>query len=753
MKIFILRGVLVTAISFFVLVPCVKGQDLDERDLVELSSTGPLEIGEITANTDKAGLYEKFELTFDLKGDWDNAFDPDQIKVDAIFIAPDGNRMMVPGFFYQEYIRNGRQHQKVGEPVWKVRFTPVLTGEYKYHVVANNKGKEVESAQQVFTIISYNANHGFVKVSKTNPLYFEYSDGATFFGIAMGRSQGDDGRSYQRFARAGGNYNRLFLTNGNFNIEEMIPRNPRPDLGLGKMNLECSWNLDKVLETGEKLGIYHILTLTNQWTFNSRWDDHTYNKANGGILNSKNEYFTSEEAMKYFERRLRYLVARWAYSTSVSSWDLWNEYSAMGADLNHALAWHKRMARYISSLDAFKHTIHTNDGSLNGRDEMHALPEMEIVSTNTYGVKNIAKVADVWTKRMITQFKKPFVLTEMGPGHGIGNYGMIDPERRMVHDGLWSPLMAGSASTGMAWEGSWLDHEKFYAYTHAVSKFVNGIPFNKRQWTPVKVSSFKFTEQKPAYYSDVIVEGWTGNFTIPKNKATEQKLFQIDKEGNVDPQEYLSAVLISPNETQTTWLTGPYGLTSSVTFKAEYPQDGEFIVYVSELRDTEPTPQLTVTIDNKQALKKDLLPLQVENYKPRIYNQYYSVKVPKGSRTIRVENSGGGSFTTAFELKKYTKKEGPDLEVRGLQSEDFILLWLKNQKFTLLHEMSSIETKPQAEGLLVLEKVPNGSWMVEWINTLDGNLFKTEVAEISNNKLSLKTPDVKESVVARLSKI
>ena len=82
--------------------PDTQAQDIDDTDVVELSSKGPLKIGDIKLNTTTVGLYEKFEATFDLRGNWDNPFDPDQVTVDGVFIAPDGKEIVIPGFFYQE---------------------------------------------------------------------------------------------------------------------------------------------------------------------------------------------------------------------------------------------------------------------------------------------------------------------------------------------------------------------------------------------------------------------------------------------------------------------------------------------------------------------------------------------------------------------------------------------------------------------------------------------------------------------------
>jgi hypothetical protein len=719
------------------------------HEVVTITSDKPLQLSVPVPNSNRIGLYEKYEATFNLEGKWDNPFDPDQIKVDAYITAPDGKQVVIPGFFYQEYIAgiNGRP-LKFGDPVWKIRFTPVVTGDYKYEIIAKNFDKEIKSDPLSFTCISYNGSHGFLGISKTNPHYLEFADGTSFFGVGQDRSQGDSRGSYQRFANNGGNFNRLFLTNGNFNIEELNTPQMGADLGIGKMNQETSWNLDKVLELGEKLGIFHMLTITNQWTFNQVWAGHAYNKVNGGILGSKNEYWTNEEAMKYFERRVRYHVARWGYSTAVFSWDLWNEYSAMGAPLEDALRWHTRMAHYMKAIDPFDHVVHTNDGSFNGRAEMNSMPEMQVISTNAYGINDIAFLADVWTKKMINDYKKPYILTEYAMWHNAGSaggYAGMDPERRMVHDGLWSPLMSGAAATGMAWEGNWLDHEIFYTFINAVNKIVDGVPFSKRIWKPVEVSSFVFAGAKSSYYTDVLFEGWPGNFARPKGINPEY--FQINKLGKVEQQECLNAVLTGKSERQSA------NNTNSITYKADLPVNGEFVVYVTQLWTPEPTPQLTIFVDNNEVLKQDLAPLKTNNYNPIMYNQQYQVSLPKGPHTIQVANTGGGSFVTAYGLKNYLLKNGPDIEVRGIQTDDYLLLWLKNPKYTVLHELMKNDFKQQPAGTLELKNVPDGSWVAEWVNTITAKPVRTELIKSTKNKIVLNTPEIGESVAVRLHKV
>jgi hypothetical protein len=417
----------------------------------------------------------------------------------------------------------------------------------------------------------------------------------------------------------------------------------------------------------------------------------------------------------------------------------------MGIDVDIAIPWHLRMSHYLDSLDIFDHIIHTNDGLFNGSDKMHSLHEMEIVSTNTYAVKDIAYLVSIWTRRMIDTFQKPYVLTEYGMGHNPppGGYGIMDPERRMVHNGLWSPLMNGSAATGMPWEANWLNDSIFFTYIQAVKKIVAKVTFSKRNWEPIEISSFSFENPHPEYYADVIVEGWPGNFRLDRENTPE--VYQIDEKGRVHNQESLNAILTGKKEKADR-------ATSEVSFLVNFPTSGQFLVFVTEIRDEEPTPQLRVTVDGKKVLQKDLLPLASENYYPVMYNQYYQVDILKGSHIITVSNSGGGRIVTSFELKNFLLKHGPDLNIQGIQTHDYILLWLKNQKFTVLHEMVDIAFETQPAGILKLDRIPDGAWLAEWVNTITAETFRKELVEVRNGNLLLHIPEVDESIAIRLQK-
>jgi hypothetical protein len=724
-------------------------------EVVPLASAGTLAISNMSVPKTEVARYEAVEITFRMEGRWQNPFDPEDIRVDAVFTMPGGAQVTVPGFFYQEYRRtvsNGREsYQRMGEPCWKVRFAPSQAGKYACVLKAKNGEREITAEAPAFVCTTANAGRGYLRISRNNSLYFEFEDGTPFCAVAMDKALGpifQYERMYDRFAGVGGNFNRLFLTHGNFNIMERVVATGRPDKGVGKLNLEYCWCVDQVLELGERLGVYHMLTLTNQTNFrtnNGEWDRNVYNVKNGGFLRKPGEYFTEERAQRVFENLLRYVAARWGASTSVFSWDLWNEVSAAeGFNAKIAARWHERMARYLRAADAAKHVIHTNFGNLNGYAEIDNLPEMELVSTNTYAVKDIAQVGAVWTQRLIEQFRKPYMLTEYGIGHsmGSGGYAVHDPERVMVHNGLWSPLLSGSAGTGMAWDWNWLDDDHFYRYIQAVAQVVKDIPFSRRTWRAVQVQDFTFADAaRPPYYADALIEGFPGNYAFPP-EALVRETFTVLEDGRLDRQDLLHARLGE----QRSWQA------SARSFQVHYPVDGQFIVYVPELGGgPKPAPRLTVSVDGHVVREQELLPYEpVEQYDARAYYKKYPIEISAGRHTIRVANTGGGSITTAFALTNYVRRTGPNLEVRGWQTDDYLLLWLKHPEFNWMYRRMGMRSQEQPVGRLTLRDVPDGRWEAQWMDTVAARPVGQETVTSQNGTMTLKTPPTAKSVVVRL---
>jgi len=732
-------------------------------DIVELACDKPLQISDVRVNRQEVLRYGKFEITFDLQGHWENPFDPEQVKVDCEFTSPGGKVLIVPGFFYQEYRRSMTSgvdsYQPVGDPVWKVRFAPSEPGDYTYRVqVVNGEQRAATEADQ-FTCSPDAANHGFVQISKTNPLYFEYDDGTPFFAIA--NCQWWDKLSevetfYTEFARAGGNMTRNFLHRIGELVADQdqykVPAPPRPDRGFGKIDLDRAWRHDQAFEQCERLGICQQLALSNGTYFlpssNDGWRMSVYSSVHGGPFASPSarECLTDPAARENFQRVLRYFVARWSYSTAVFSWNLWNEvdlipqYEALRSEV---IQWHREMAQYLRQTDWAHHVIHTNFKNINGDLALDGRPEMDIVSSNTYTQLDFAPAAETWIKRRLAAYQKPVMFSEFGVGHSYDpeGYAPHDPERLMAHNGMWSCLMSGSASTGMPFGWNWLQYEKYYAYVAALAKYVDGVPLSKRKWKPITVESFRFSDPgRPAYYADVFVEGWHLNYRFPP-EWKKQEVFEIGPDGSVKDQDVMSGHL------------GPPVGQQRIVLKMDYPQAGEFAVFVPELflrKDNPAPPQLTASLDGNVVLRQDFA--AVEPKKSREMYQQYSFPVPAGPHGVTLENTGGGFFAVGYELRGFVPRDGPDLRVRGQQTDDIILLWLKSPKLTWLYARMGVVPEEQPPGKLVLTGVPDGWWTAEWLDTIGNKWILRTVERAAGGQLVLETPPIRRSVAVRLFK-
>lgn len=169
------------------------------------ASTGPRVVN-LQVNAEQVGLYEKFELTFDITDtvatNLQLPYDPAPpagvqpgigISVDGLFSFDNWDTTLVqPGFLYQDYVRNiynSEEHlYPIGNPVWKIRFAPQKTGTWRYRIrVSDAAGTTYYPADGDFSFtVVPSTGHGFLRVSSADPRYFEFSDGTPFIGVGHG---------------------------------------------------------------------------------------------------------------------------------------------------------------------------------------------------------------------------------------------------------------------------------------------------------------------------------------------------------------------------------------------------------------------------------------------------------------------------------------------------------------------------------------------------------------------------------------
>jgi PKD repeat protein len=178
----------------------------------------------VTHNATSIERYDKFEATFSLQNSVAaNPYFPYEINssipnfpqgtgisVSATFTSPSGRTYTQPGFYYQPYTRstNPRQLIAQGNPVWKIRFAPPETGTYTYTLTVTDASGTTtisDSTRLRFSVTTQSNPHnrGFIKVSHSDPRYFEFSDGTPFIGIGPGAYLQDSFATDTNIARIG----------------------------------------------------------------------------------------------------------------------------------------------------------------------------------------------------------------------------------------------------------------------------------------------------------------------------------------------------------------------------------------------------------------------------------------------------------------------------------------------------------------------------------------------------------------------
>ena len=60
---------------------------------------------------------------------------------------------------------------------------------------------------------------------------------------------------------------------------------------------------------------------------------------------------------------------------------------------------------------------------------------------------------------------------------------------------------------------------------------------------------------------------------------------------------------------------------------------------------------------------------------------------------------------------------------------------------------------PQPEGILTLQNMPDGTWMAEWVNTVDATNIKKELVTSRKGNMELKSPATEKSIAVYLFKV
>ena len=439
------------------------------------------EILTVDRNVEQITLYKKLELTLTINAQYDNHYDQREALLNAIFTAPDGSTMLVPGYWDKE---------------WKVRFTPSQIGKWSYTLTMKDTMGTSKPNVGSFDVLSSD-DPGWLQVgSQFDPTYSSrylvHHDGTPFYGIGHGDVFSVFSRASQverllgSMQQAKENY---FVWWPQFYFS--LIRDNYDDYNLLNGDL-----IDSVLERTEREGLFMVFTLWDHSQLRDTshdWSDGNWWRNGFRHLVDADSFFTDDEAWQWQENWYRYIIGRWGYSPSIAMWQTVSEINGTNAYEN-SNEWHQKIHQYFSDNDPYNHpTTASMAGDLNwveGHNVMD-LPQVHIYEdlqpNNSVLTINSAKVIASYTQDMWQNNNKP---------NWIGEFGVINntsddstnyyPE--LFHNAIWSALGAGAALTPAEWN----DFDNWGVMTAAMeqhltyfSDFISPLPM--AAWDPIQL--------------------------------------------------------------------------------------------------------------------------------------------------------------------------------------------------------------------------------------------------------------------------
>ena len=663
----------------------------------------------VETESDTVSKYGKFEVRADISGNFYNPYDHNQVVVFCYFISPSGVVHSSNGFFYQDYtmaqpdvlLANGDAH-------WRVRFAPDEPGNWTYEVVC-------------LDITSYNAypvqpfycedspDPGFISIAQNQKLIFD--NGEPFFGIGTNLAWDEWENGFTTYlgwldelADNGGNFAKLTMAPWWLELEWK-------ETGLGNYDArqDRAWVMDRIIDKMDEQDIYlqlHFLIHDELRTANTPgWPQNPYNSANGGPCSDPQDFLVQQEAKNLFKRKIRYIYARWGYSTQIQSWEIlseadmispWNSFSAQTMD------WCNEMAEYTGSIDKQNRPVSSGfaipqnhpdvwDNDANTFTQLHLydiIPDLEI------------KIYS-FTRWYLEEYQKPVVVGEFSLAHYPEIVTQTDPNGISFHNCIWSSAFSGALATSMSWWwNNYLIPQGLFTHFQPIANYLN-------QVGPPGVNLQAQVLHTTADYNELIIID--PDFGNSFEKAPEHYFI-------VDPSAYLNPLEIHLGEV----LYG-YFFNSSrnpPTFKVNFTKPGEFTVKTG---DVATLSKIRISLNGVGIFEQSASS-----------NSTYTINVPIGEHEIKVANVGNGYLDVReYSLLNYS----PRLRAFAMRDQKNAKGWIQNKQYNFEYVNTNGQPQALTGGKLHFNDFDLGLYNLDWYDS-DGN-FESSLSVLNSGEVMI----------------
>lgn len=459
------------------------------------------------------------------------------------------------------------------------RFSPPRTGKWKCEVHIYLPNNETYSADPFYFTVVQSDNPGYVKVANDArslelggdpfypvganvlwPMTYETKNNPGTVSpklqkLLIDPNNGfvsEEYRSLHPLPVLYNNYRNLIrnMADGGANFVRLIMHPFSIDIEFDKLGnytdrLYQAQELDEILEYCESRNVYidwdmMIHYVHQQNSYNIGWYNTLEGKSYGykslpDINNEPVNFFTNEVSKAFYKQRLRYILARWGYSTNIAMFELYSEIGNEYTTPERAVInkeWQSEMAAYISERsNGITHLIQPSYAGIKVKaDKTFRDENIDVMTTNIYpGLKCFARnwmdhiqrdYMDQTTPWLdstyavhcqtninqpgITCFTntKPFFMPEFNPTSELCDNNQIEVRRSM-----WQAPFSGAVGA-LSWY-SYKNGAVFSEYSK-IRTFLENMN-GKGNWHP---GAMNFTDNRWIY-----IDYWADDMDKPSKKA------------------------------------------------------------------------------------------------------------------------------------------------------------------------------------------------------------------------------------------
>jgi hypothetical protein len=359
-----------------------------------------------------------------------------------------------------------------------------------------------------------------------------------------------------------------------------------------------------------------------------------YARENGGPCISPNGFFTDAKARALYQKRLRYLIARYGGSPQLLAWQFFNEIDNAyipRSDLVHAdvVAWHRDMARWLRAHDPYQHLITSSLTGGSDRPELWQLPEMEFSMYHSYWDPAPARKNATLAEDFFQRYQKPAMIGEFGVS-GANWARPADPHLRGFRQGLWGGALGGSVGTSMTWWWEDVHADRVYPLYASLQQILTHAGWHDGAWRPLAVSTAGLS---PLALGEPIPN--RAPFNAPLALNTFRRVLLSSEAAIATPlsaersSEFLSSFLRGSRQPEQ---RRPLALSAWF---------GENARLVARVESVASTAELVIRIDDHEALRERLgQPEPLPPGQSRKVDREFSLAIPAGKHRVEIANAG-----------------------------------------------------------------------------------------------------------------